>query len=83
MKLKFTALSISSIDMNTVMTLRRNRNPATQREQDGAEDQIPGNGNAGGQRRHLLDLLLRQDDRAQNRDQDQHAGDFERQQVLT
>ena len=29
MKLRFTALSISSIDMNTVMMLRRNRNPAT------------------------------------------------------
>ena len=29
MKLRFTALSISSMDMNTVMMLRRNRNPAT------------------------------------------------------
>ncbi len=29
MKLRLTALSISSMDMNTVMMLRRNRNPAT------------------------------------------------------
>src|SRR5262245_39104009 len=31
MKLKFTALSISSIDMNTVMIFRRNKKPATPR----------------------------------------------------
>src|ERR1035441_5865798 len=30
-KLRFTAFSISSMDMNTVMTLRRNRKPATPR----------------------------------------------------
>ena len=29
MKLRLTAFSISSIDMNTVMMLRRNRKPAT------------------------------------------------------
>ena len=31
--------------------------------------------------RRLIDLLLRQNDRAQNGDQDQHAGDFEGQQI--
>src|SRR5580658_2164840 len=79
MKLKLTALSISSIDMKTVMTLRRRRNPATpsanktalriRYQESGTPDM-------------LFHLLLRQHHRAQNGDQDKHGNHFEGQQIL-
>ena len=85
MKLRFTALSISSMDMNTVMMLRRNRKPATpsanrialsvRYQESGIRRSVKR------KRRHLVDLLSRQHDRAEDGDQDQDAGDFKRQQV--
>ena len=73
------------MDMNTVIMLRRNRNPGdAEREQNRAQDQIPGERRGFGKRkrRHLVDLLSGEHDRADDRDQDQHAGDFKRQQVV-
>src|SRR6185436_11780966 len=84
MKLRFTAFSISSMDMNTVIMLRRSRNPSTPsanrialsvRYQEGGT--AAGRGPSG----ILVHLLASQHDRSQNRDQDQHAGHFEWQQV--
>ena len=53
-----------------------------EREQNRAQDQIPGERNAlrDGNVAALVDLLARQHDGAQNRDQDQDAGDFKGQQ---
>src|SRR5689334_6084034 len=70
--------------MNTVIMLRRSRKPRTPRAkrialsvryQDGGT--AAGRGPSG----ILVHLLAGQNDGAQNRDQDQDAGDFERQQV--
>src|ERR1035438_9504131 len=80
MKVRFTALSISSIDMKTVITLRRRMNPAIPRLNNTAlriryqESGTPAD--------MLLHLLLRQNHRAQNGDQDQHRNHFEWQQIL-
>src|SRR5580700_9085881 len=80
MKLRLTAFNISSIDMNTVITLRRNRNPAMPSVNNTAlriryqESGTPAD--------MLLHLLLRQHHRAQNSDQDQHRNHFEGQQIL-
>src|SRR5882724_1356940 len=41
MKLRFTALSINSMDMNTVMMFLRNRNPATPNEKRTASTMAP------------------------------------------
>src|SRR5579885_1304244 len=84
MKLRFTALSISSIDMKTVIRLRRNKNPATPRPNRIAlrmRYQESGVGPVKGSGGILIDLLARENDRADDGDQDQDAGDFEGQQV--
>src|SRR5450755_5043901 len=80
MKLRFTALSISSMDMKTVITLRRRRNPAMPRANNTAlrikyhESGTPAD--------MLFHLLLRQHYRAQYGNQDQHRDHFEGQQKL-
>src|ERR1035438_1163103 len=80
MKVRFTAFSISSIDMKTVITLRRRMNPAMPRLNNTAlriryqESGTPAD--------MLLHLLLRQNHRAQNGDQDQHRNHLEGQQIL-
>src|SRR5579871_6501624 len=75
-KLRFTAFNINSIDMNTVMTLRLIKNPAT-----------PSTNNTALRIRYQLTGIIRpplaQDHRAHDRDKDQDGGDFERQQELT
>ncbi len=69
------------MDMNTVMMLRRNRNPATPSANRIAlrvRYQERGRGGSSA----YSDLLARQDDRAEDGDQNQNGGDFERQQVV-
>src|ERR1039457_23787 len=79
MKLRFTALSISSMDMNTVITLRRSTKPETPsanstalriRYQEMGTPVI------------LLQLLSRQHHGAQNGDQNEDRHHLERQQKL-
>src|SRR5450631_1855574 len=78
MKLRLTALSISSIDMKSVMMLRRNKNPAT-----------PSTNNTALRMRYQdkgtpvmsIHFLSRQHDGADDCDQDQYRGHFEGQQV--
>src|SRR5262252_1923928 len=83
MKLRFTALSISSIDMNTVIILRRNRKPATPSANKIAlrikyqEKGTPTTKGIG----ILFDLLPGQNDGAHDGDQNQHARNFEWKQV--
>ena len=82
MKLRFTALSISSIDMNTVMMLRRNRKPATpSANRIALRIRYQESGTLGRECRHLIHLLSGEDDRADDRDQDQDGGDFKGQQI--
>src|ERR1019366_5933692 len=82
MKLRLTALSISSMDMNTVMMLRRNRNPATPiANKIALRIRYQAMGVLGGSWGILVDLPSRQDDRPQDGNQDQDAGDFKREQV--
>src|SRR5579872_4959893 len=78
MKVRLTALSISSIDMKTVIMLRRNRNPATPstnrialriRYQERGTPVIS------------IHLLSGEHDRSDDGDQNQHRGDLEGQQV--
>src|SRR5689334_11928312 len=78
MKLRLTALSISSMDMNTVMMFRRNRKPATPRA----------NRTALRVKNHDIGIcvisvhfLSRQNDGANDRDQDEDGSDFEGEQV--
>ena len=74
------ALSISSIDMKMVMILRLMRKPTTpMAEQHRAQERYQEIRN---QRSWALLLLARQRDGAQDGDQDQHGGDFERQQEV-
>src|ERR1700733_4067373 len=75
---------MSSMDMNTVMTLRRNRNPATPkvnrialRIRYQARGTLCGRGISG----MLINLLAGEHDGSNDGDEDQDAGDFERQQV--
>src|SRR5229473_3104543 len=80
MKVRFTAFNISSMDMNTVMMLRRNRKPATpsanstalssRYQESGTPCDIS------------IQLLSGEHDGAEDGDQDQDAGDFEGQQIL-
>src|SRR6267154_3951707 len=79
MKVRFTALSISSIDMKMVMMLRRKRNPATPsanstalriRYQEIGTPVIL-----------LIHLLQGQNDRADDRDQNQNRRHFEREKI--
>src|SRR5580698_1144134 len=72
------------MEMKTVMTLRRNRNPATPkvnrialRIRYQARGTLCGRGMSG----ILFDLLAAENDGSKNCDQDQDAGDFEGQQV--
>src|SRR3954471_19727901 len=78
MKLRLTAFSMSSIDMNRVMMLRRNRNPATPSMKSTAlrirYQEI-------GTPVILVHLLHRENYGADDRDQNQQRGHFERQQV--
>src|ERR1022692_1461490 len=80
MKLRFTAFSISSIDMKTVITLRRRMNPAIPRLNNTAlriryqESGTPAD--------MLLHLLLRQNHRAPNGDEEHHRNPREGQQIL-
>src|SRR5437588_12886935 len=82
MKLRLTALSISSIDMNTVMIFLRNRKPAIPSENRMAlRSRYHDKGTAvgiGG----MSDFLPCEDNRADNGDQDQDGCHFERQQIL-
>src|ERR1700722_16475068 len=75
---------MSSMEMKTVITLRRNRNPATPRVNRialriryQASGTLWGKGISG----MLFDLLAGKHDCAENRDQDQDAGDFKGQHV--
>src|ERR1022692_4913967 len=72
-KLRFTALSINSMDMNTVTMLRFSRNPAT-----------PSTNRTALNIRYQLTGIIRpplaQHHRAHDGHQDQHRGDFEGQQ---
>src|SRR5512132_996743 len=79
MKLRFTAFSISSMDMNTVMILRRNRNPATPSTNNTA---LSVRNQEIGTPVMLFQFLSRQNDGADNRDQDQDRSHFEDQQIL-
>src|ERR1035441_2972577 len=79
-KLRFTAFSISSMDMNTVITLRRNTKPATpntNRMALSVRNQEIGTGMSV----MSVHLLPRQDNGAHDADQDQDGGRLERQQV--
>src|SRR5947207_8508260 len=79
MKVRFTALSISSIDMKMVMIFRRKRNPATPSANNTAlrmRYQERGTPVIG-----LIHLLQSEHDRPQNGDQDQHGSHFEGQQI--
>src|SRR5580698_9113138 len=79
MKLRLTALSISSIDIKTVMMLRRSRNPATPRANKSA---LKIRYQESGTPCMLIELLLRQHHRPQNGNQDEHRNHFEGQQIL-
>src|SRR5580700_4137946 len=75
---------MSSMEMKTVITLRRNRNPATPRVNRialriryQASGTLWGKGISG----MLFDLLAGKHDCAENRDQDQDAGDFKGQHI--
>src|SRR5579862_4641555 len=75
---------MSSIDMKTVMTLRRKRKTATPsvnrialRIRYQASGTLCGKGISG----MLVDLLAGEHDGSDDRDEDQNAGDFKRQQV--
>src|SRR5580765_5647971 len=78
MKLRLTAFSISSIDMNTVMILRRNRNPATPSTNNTA---LSVRNQEIGTPVMLFQFLPRQNDGADNGDQDQNRSHFEGQQI--
>src|SRR3954451_7643278 len=81
MKLRFTALSINSIDMNTVMMFLRNRNPATPNENKTAlRMRYQESGTVVG-RGGILDLFPCEHDGSDDGDQNQNRGNFERQQV--
>src|SRR5690242_6524667 len=79
MKVRFTAFNISSMDMKTVITLRRKRNPATPRVNSTA---LSRRYQERGTPCMSVELLARQHDSPENGDQDQHGSDFERQQIL-
>ncbi len=80
MKVKFTALSISSMDMKTVMMLRRKMKPATPSvNKNSAQDQVPAQRD--GSVSAWSDFLSGEHDRAHDRDQDQDRGHFKGQQI--
>src|SRR5579872_4042132 len=79
MKLRLTAFSINSIDMKIEMMLRRKRKPVTPSANSTAlSSRYQDKGTA---LPISVELLSSQHDRAQDRNQDQHAGDFEGQQI--
>src|SRR5256885_8879200 len=78
MKLRSTAFSISSMDMNTVMILRRNRNPATPSTNNTA---LSVRNQEIGTPVILFQFLTRQNNGADNRDQNQDRSHFEGQQI--
>src|SRR5882724_7293054 len=78
MKLRFTAFSISSMDMNTVMIFRRNRKPATPRANRIA---LSVRNHEMGTSAISIHLLSCQNDCAQNCNQDKDGGHFKRKKV--
>src|SRR5215813_7069865 len=85
MKLRLTALSINSMDMKTVITLRRKRKPATPSTNKMAlsirYQEMGTEGGRAGSGGKLFDLLSRQDNRADDRNQNQNAGHLKGKQV--
>src|SRR6266545_4284421 len=71
---RFTALSISSTHMKITMTLRRNSTPATPSVKSTAEIARAGLSS-------MLQFPLREHDGADDRREQQHAGDLERNKV--
>src|SRR5580700_7381265 len=82
MKLRFTAFSISSIDMNTVITLRRKTKPATpSANRIALRIRYQDNGTLCGSTGISVDLPSREYDCPEDRNQDQHTDHFKGQQV--
>src|ERR1700761_1050518 len=82
MKLRFTALSMSSMDMNTVMMLLRKRNPATPIANRTALRMRYQDKGTGGICGMLIDLPLRENYGAENGDENQNGDNLERQEIF-